>query len=97
QFLACIVVLHDAARQQLQYIGKHAFVSEIKQRLRGGLENIAIPRLWRFLTELPQNTQSKLDKHYLKSLFEPMLQPVVLSRLQVDECHQLKLEFTPEL
>lgn len=97
QFLACIVVLHDAARQQLQCIGKHAFVSEIKQQLRDGLENIAIPRLWRFLIELPQNTQSKLDKHYLKSLFEPMLQPVVLSRLQVDECHQLKLEFTPEL
>ncbi|MBK0064614.1 MULTISPECIES: AMP-binding protein [unclassified Acinetobacter] len=97
QFLACIVVLHDAAHQHLQQIGKQAFVSGLKQQLNGQLENIATPRLWRFLTELPQNSQSKLDKQYLKSLFQPMLEPVILSRSQVDECRQMKLEFTPEL
>ncbi|WP_431830745.1 AMP-binding protein [Acinetobacter ihumii] len=97
ELLAGIVVLHDDARQQLQHIGKAAFVSGIKQQLHEKLETIAIPRLWRFLTELPQNTQSKLDKHYLKRLFQPMLQPVILSRLQTDEFYQMQLEFTPEL
>ncbi|MEO4208081.1 AMP-binding protein [Acinetobacter pittii] len=97
QMLGCIVVLTEQAREQLQQQGKSAFVSHLKQQLKDSLETIAIPRQWRFLSQLPQNTQSKLNKNYLKTLFKPMLQPVVLSQSQNSDDYIWELEFPPEL
>lgn len=97
QMLGCIVVLTEQACEQLQQQGKSAFVSYLKQQLKDSLETIAIPRQWRFLSQLPQNTQSKLNKNYLKTLFKPMLQPVVLSQSQNSDDHIWELEFPPEL
>jgi len=97
QILGCIVVLKEQGREQLQQQGKSAFVSHLKQQLKDSLETIAIPRQWRFLSQLPQNTQSKLNKNYLKTLFKPMLQPVVLSQSQNSDDYIWELEFPPEL
>lgn len=97
QMLGCIVVLTEQAREQLQQQGKSVFVSHLKQQLKDHLETIAIPRQWRFLSQLPQNSQSKLNKSYLQTLFKPMLQPVVLSQSQSSDDYILSLEFPPEL
>lgn len=97
QILGCIVVLKEDAREQLQQLGKLAFVGHLKQQLKDNLETIAIPRQWRFLSQLPQNSQSKLNKSYLQTLFKPMLQPVVLSQSQSSGDYILSLEFPPEL
>ncbi|MGR2826065.1 AMP-binding protein [Acinetobacter sp. 1124_18A] len=97
QILGCIVVLTEQARAQLQQLGKSAFVSHLKQQLKDSLETIAIPRQWRFLSQLPQNSQSKLNKSYLETLFKPMLQPVVLSQSHSSEGSIFSLEFPPEL
>lgn len=97
QILGCIVVLKEDAREQLQQPGKSAFVGHLKQQLKDHLETIAIPRQWRFLSQLPQNSQSKLNKSYLQTLFKPMLQPVVLSQSQSSDDYILSLEFPPEL
>ncbi|AQZ80586.1 acyl-CoA synthetase [Acinetobacter calcoaceticus] len=97
QILGCIVVLKEDAREQLQQPGKSAFVGHLKQQLKDHLETIAIPRQWRFLSQLPQNSQSKLNKSYLQTLFKSMLQPVVLSQSQSSDDYILSLEFPPEL
>ncbi|MFV5376066.1 AMP-binding protein [Acinetobacter calcoaceticus] len=97
QILGCIVVLKEDAREQLQQLGKSAFVGHLKQQLKDNLETIAIPRQWRFLSQLPQNSQSKLNKSYLQTLFKTMLQPVVLSQSQSSDDYILSLEFPPEL
>ncbi|WP_445405483.1 AMP-binding protein [Acinetobacter pittii] len=97
QILGCIVILKEYAREQLQQLGKSAFVGHLKQQLKDSLETIAIPRQWRFLSQLPQNSQSKLNKSYLQTLFKPMLQPVVLSQSQSSDDYILSLEFPPEL
>ncbi|ENV95712.1 hypothetical protein F937_00381 [Acinetobacter calcoaceticus ANC 3680] len=97
QILGCIVVLKEHAREQLQLLGKSAFVGHLKQQLKDNLETIAIPRQWRFLSQLPQNSQSKLNKSYLQTLFKPMLQPVVLSQSQSSDDYILSLEFPTEL
>lgn len=97
QILGCIVVLKEDAREQLQQLGKSAFVGHLKQQLKDHLETIAIPRQWRFLSQLPQNSQSKLNKSYLQTLFKSMLQPVVLSQSQSSDDYILSLEFPPEL
>lgn len=97
QILGCIVVLKEHAREQLQQPGKSIFVGHLKQQLKESLETIAIPRQWRFLSQLPQNSQSKLNKSYLQTLFKTMLQPVVLSQSQSSDDYMLSLEFPPEL
>ncbi|MGB8808495.1 MAG: AMP-binding protein [Acinetobacter calcoaceticus] len=97
QILGCIVVLKEDVREQLQQIGKSAFVGHLKLQLKDNLETIAIPRQWRFLSQLPQNSQSKLNKSYLQTLFKPMLQPVVLSQSQSSDDYILSLEFPTEL
>ncbi|WP_433847302.1 AMP-binding protein [Acinetobacter proteolyticus] len=97
QILAAIVVLNAEAQQQLVKIGKAAFVKQLKQQLQYQLESIAIPRQWRFLSQIPQNAQSKRDKNYLKALFSPMLQPVVLAQWQQQDEQYFSLEFPAEL
>lgn len=97
QILACVAVLSDQARVQLQQSTKAQFVAAIKAQLKSKLESIAIPRQWRFLTQLPQNAQSKLNKQYMKSLFQPMLLPIVLEQQNEPDQAIYRLEFSPEL
>jgi len=97
QILACVAVLSDQARVQLQQSSKAQFVAAIKAHLKSKLESIAIPRQWRFLTQLPQNAQSKLNKQYMKSLFQPMLLPIVLEQQNEPDQALYRLEFSPEL
>lgn len=97
QILACVAVLSEQARQQLQSSNKAQCVAAIKAQLTSKLESIAIPRQWRFLTQLPQNAQSKLNKQYMKSLFQPMLLPIVLEQQNEQDQALYRLEFSPEL
>lgn len=97
QILATVVVLNTRARAELIAHGKAKFVAQLKSELAEKLESIAIPRQWRFLTQLPQNSQSKLNKQYLKSLFEPMTLPVILGQTVVADAFEYQLEFSPEL
>ena len=95
--LAVVAVLTEDARALLTEKGKAAFTAQLKKQLQQKLESIAIPRQWRFLTQMPQNAQSKLNKQYLKSLFQPMSLPVVLTQQSQDTQISYALEFMPEL
>lgn len=97
QVLTCVAVLSEHARQQLQSMNKVQFVAALKAQLKLKLESIAIPRQWRFLTQLLQNTQSKLNKNDMKSLFQPMLLPIVLAQHNDSDQTIYRLEFPPEL
>lgn len=97
QMLAAVVVLSEAARAELIKVGKAKYVAQLKAQLANKLESMAIPRQWRFLTQMPQNAQSKLNQHYLKSLFSPLQLPVVLLHQVSAEQIAYQLEFTPEL
>jgi 3-hydroxymyristoyl/3-hydroxydecanoyl-(acyl carrier protein) dehydratase len=97
QILACVAVLSEQARQQLQNSSKAQYVAALKAQLKTKLESIAIPRQWRFLTQLSQNSQSKLNKQYMKSLFQPMLLPIVLEQQNDADSASYRLEFSPEL
>jgi len=97
QILACVAVLSEQAQLELKHSHKRAFVAKIKQQLADKLEYIAIPRQWRFLSQLPKNAQSKLNKNYMKSLFENLNLPVVLASHIDANSAEFKLEFIPEL
>lgn len=97
QILACVAVLTESAQQALVQGSKASFVAQLKQQLTDKLEGIAIPRQWRFLSQLPRNTQSKLNKHAMQALFQPLMIPVVLQQQQNAEHAEFQLEFPPEL
>ncbi len=97
QILACVAVLTESAQQALVQGSKASFVAQLKQQLIDKLEGIAIPRQWRFLSQLPRNTQSKLNKHAMQALFQPLMIPVVLQQQQNAENAEFQLEFPPEL
>lgn len=97
QILACVVVLEPSAQLQLQQTSKRHVVQQLKAQLSDKLEAIAIPRQWRFLSQLPQNSQSKLNKKDMKALFAPMLYPVVLSSYEQQDQQIFQLEFPAEL
>ncbi|WP_445114971.1 AMP-binding protein [Acinetobacter sp. WZC-1] len=97
QLLACVAVLTDAAQQLLIQQGKPALLAALKVQLTAKLEGIATPRQWRFLSQLPQNTQSKLNKNDIQALFQSLLLPVVLKQQQDSEQTVLELEFPAEM
>ncbi|WP_114325590.1 AMP-binding protein [Candidatus Colwellia aromaticivorans] len=47
-----------------------AFTREIKNHLLGKFELVCLPKKWRYLTELPYNSQGKLVQRELEKLFE---------------------------
>lgn len=97
QILVCVAVLTEHARQVLLQEHKAKFVTQLKQQLTDKLESIAIPRQWRFLSQLPRNSQSKLNKQMMQALFQPQFSPVILQQQQHTEHAEFQLEFPPEL
>lgn len=97
QMLACVAVLNEATQQQLTEGGKLEVVTQMKAELKEKLETIAIPRQWRFLSQLPQNSQSKLNKAAMKALFADLTLPVVTHQYQQLDTQVYQLEFIPEL
>lgn len=97
ELLVCVAVLTAAAKLQLQQQSKQQFVRQLKRDLTAKIESIAIPRQWRFLSELPLNAQAKLNRNVMQALFQDMDRPVVLAQHQDGESAEFKLEFPPEL
>ena len=97
QQLGCVCVLTKNLQQQLQKNGKKAIVRKIKQQLSGQLESIAMPRQWRFVRQLPSNSQAKLNKQDIRALFMSQQLPLVKLVSQQEQQHiHLELEFFPE-
>ena len=97
QILTCVAVLNENAQSILVQGNKASFVTHLKKQLKDKLESIAIPRQWRFLSKLPRNTQSKLNKQAMQSLFKPLLLPIVLEQQNMADQTVFLLEFPPEL
>ncbi|MFC3903869.1 Acyl-CoA synthetase (AMP-forming)/AMP-acid ligase II [Acinetobacter marinus] len=108
--LATVVALDQAGMQMLRKQGKLHVVQQLKAKLSDTLESIALPRQWRFVSQMPRNTQSKINMQQLHTLFETQHFPLELQPVQVDQhAHddsaqsryphrvQYQLQFSPEL
>lgn len=93
QILACVAVLSKA----LELEAKPILVADLKKKLTGLLEKIAIPRSWRFLSKIPINSQSKLNHQNLKALFDTKLYPVILSEYTEQDHYCFELELMTDL
>ena len=68
--IAVVAVLSDYGHSYLENFGKAALVKQIKQQLMNYFELVLIPRKWRFVQEMPYNSQSKLIQSEIVSLFK---------------------------
>ncbi len=64
-FLAAVLVLRQEAKIKQEAL----FFNQIKIHLKNWLEPVAIPKRWRIVAALPQNSQGKQSYYDLKALF----------------------------
>ncbi|WP_411431499.1 AMP-binding enzyme, partial [Aggregatibacter actinomycetemcomitans] len=66
---AAWVALNEAGIAAYRQQGRHEFVNELRAFLMQTQERAGLPRFWRFTTELPRNSQSKLSKEAFYQVF----------------------------
>lgn len=69
--LGCIVVMNEPDLP-LEHIQRLELIRQLRARLTDHLEQVAIPRYWRFVESLPCNAQGKLDRSLISRLFEDL-------------------------
>lgn len=67
--LGAVLVLSEEGKKQLALQGSVILFRSLRQQLKEWLELIAIPKRWRIVEELPQNTQGKIIYPELQELF----------------------------
>ena len=78
--LAIVAVPTEAGWAVIDNEGKAALTHRLREALRQGLDAVALPRRWRFVSALPGNAQGKTPLEDLRALFDPRRpQPRVLS------------------
>ncbi|WP_109853783.1 AMP-binding protein [Aggregatibacter actinomycetemcomitans] len=66
---AAWVALNEAGIAAYRQQERHEFVNELRAFLMQTQERAGLPRFWRFTTELPRNSQSKLSKEAFYQVF----------------------------
>lgn len=97
QVLSCVTVLSDEYNDILKSNKKNDVIGLIKENLRNVLDTMMLPKRWRFVSKIPINSQSKIDKSEVKAVFYEMKYPLVLSQKVDNSFSCLELEFLPEL
>ena len=67
--LGAVLVLTETGQSFLDNQGRLALSRALKQTLANYFETVTLPRKWRYLSEMPVNTQGKLIRSELSQLF----------------------------
>ena len=68
-FVAAVIELTPKGLNFLQHHRKHELNNHLRSQLQDQFEAVAIPRKWRYLEQLPYNSQGKIPLDSLKELF----------------------------
>lgn len=68
--LAAVLVLSPEGHRQLQVLGKVAFHRVLRAQLRHVAVDVALPRRWRHVDQLPVDAQGKTTHALLQNLFD---------------------------
>ena len=68
--LAAAVVLNAAGQAQASAHGHPILGRQLREQLAHSFERVALPRRWRFVPALPQNSMSKIREQDIKALFD---------------------------
>ena len=69
QYLAAAIVLNEAGREKFAGLPKLAINNFFHDHLLKFIENTVSPKKWRYLEELPQNTEGKIRMRDIQALF----------------------------
>jgi len=64
------VVLDDVGMRELRAGGRRRLSASLSRHLAGRWDRVLLPRVWRYVGELPRDTQGKLPRARLAALFE---------------------------
>jgi acyl-CoA synthetase (AMP-forming)/AMP-acid ligase II len=67
--VGAVIVLSELGLALLNTEGRKTLIKQLKIYLTDFFETIVIPRRWRFVSQLPYNSQGKLSKQQLTDLF----------------------------
>ncbi len=97
--VAVVVVLSDEGKQELQCHGRKALIKTFKTQLAEHFEAVSLPRRWRFVMQMPYNTQGKLPLEALKNMFkkEPVKWPIITSEQRLENEASLECDIPSEL
>ena len=88
-----VVELAECGWQALQQQGRRAVGQTLRSVLEGVVERVALPRSWRYVAQLPVNTQSKTTQQSLLALFNPVVpQPHWLERSATQAVAELHIQ-----
>lgn len=96
---AIVAVLSTQGFERLHALGRKAFIQHLKQQLAGHFEPVLLPRRWRFVEQLPFNTQGKTTMKLLEEQFEDTKTrwPTVLNRQHQEDELCLSCELSGDL
>ena len=98
--VAVVAVPSPGGQQALSSLGRHGFARQLRASLQAHFEPVTLPRLWRFVDQLPVNSQGKVSQQTLAALFERhtngTMPPAQLLHKDAESA-ELRLEITPEL
>lgn len=69
QYLAAAIVLNAEGREKFKDVAKLEINNFFKKHLAQFIENTVSPKKWRYLEELPQDTQGKIKMRDIQALF----------------------------
>ncbi len=66
---AVVIQLSEEGELQLSQIGRKSLIKLLKELLREYFEAVVLPRRWRFVEQMPYNSQGKLPMDVLQAMF----------------------------
>jgi acyl-CoA synthetase (AMP-forming)/AMP-acid ligase II/3-hydroxymyristoyl/3-hydroxydecanoyl-(acyl carrier protein) dehydratase len=67
--VAVVLQLSETGQAQLLQTGRKTLIQQLRKLLDGELQTVAMPRRWRFVEQMPRNTEGKLPLQKLQALF----------------------------
>ncbi len=98
--VAVVAVPTDSGHKALAELGRHGFARHLREGLQPHFEAVTLPRLWRFVDQLPVNNQGKISQQALSGLFERHKAPAMPAAQLLEQSEgtaELRLEITPKL
>jgi acyl-coenzyme A synthetase/AMP-(fatty) acid ligase len=70
QYIGAVLALSAAGGAALERLGRRAFAEQLKASLRGKVEPLALPRRFRYVDEMPVDSQGKRRQATIRALFD---------------------------
>jgi len=97
--VSAAIVLSQAGVEQLNSVGRNAFIQQLRTHLHNWFDAVVLPRKWLIMNSIPLTTQGKINQPLLKVLLDTNTQklPIVQSVSVTDNSAELTLKVPEEL